>query len=89
MPLLNEPAFNFGHGIYADTGCNRSPSCLRCPLARCKYDGGAVSRTPEATERRVMALSFNPTFTSGTIAQRVGIHRRTVERIIRRYGVAL
>ena len=26
------------HFPYRDDGCDVSPSCLRCPLPRCKYD---------------------------------------------------
>lgn len=24
--------------VYADTGCELAPSCLRCPLPACRYD---------------------------------------------------
>lgn len=30
------------HTNYQDTGCEVSPSCLRCPLAICKYDAPRV-----------------------------------------------
>ena len=26
------------YAAYQDTGCELAPSCLNCPLARCKYD---------------------------------------------------
>ena len=32
------------HTDYRDTGCDLSRSCLRCPLARCKYDARGNSQ---------------------------------------------
>ena len=26
------------HASYKDTGCDLAPSCLSCPLARCRFD---------------------------------------------------
>ena len=46
------------HLEYRDSGCDLAPSCLRCPLVRCRYDepGGArallQSSRDEAVQRR-------------------------------------
>ncbi len=40
------------HADYRDTGCDLAPSCLRCPLRRCRYDEPrAVRRSWRATAR--------------------------------------
>jgi len=45
------------HSDYEDTGCELSPSCLRCPLAICKYDDPKVfGMKPATVVRRVRIL---------------------------------
>ena len=48
---------------YRDTGCEVSPSCLRCPLPQCKHDiepaggrGAAYPRIIEAVRLRAEGL---------------------------------
>ncbi len=71
--------------LYRDTGCELSPTCLRCPLERCRYDepGGIraliqaprddalLRRRAQGTPIRALALEF-------------GVSRRTVCRVLAR-----
>lgn len=66
---------------FRDTGCDVAPACLRCPLARCRYDvpGGVRTfriqqRTREVERLRADGLSVRE------IAERLGVSRRTVFR---------
>jgi hypothetical protein len=34
---IDSPQYDYARH-YRDTGCEHSPTCLSCPLARCKYD---------------------------------------------------
>jgi hypothetical protein len=74
------------HTSYADTGCDLHPSCLTCPLARCRYDepGGARRLLAEGRDIEVVALQRQGGVTIDTIARRVGVSRRTVFRILAR-----
>lgn len=68
---------------YADTGCGLAPSCLSCPLERCRYDlpQGLKSFTQQGKASQVLALRAKGEMIE-TIAQRVGISRRTVFRYL-------
>lgn len=74
------------HTHYHDTGCELHPSCLTCPLVRCRYDepGGARRVLSDARDRRVLALQRRGGTTIEGIARRVGVSRRTVFRILAR-----
>ena len=73
------------HTAYADTGCDLHPSCLTCPLARCRYDepGGARRLLSEERDRGILALQGEGRAVSA-IAQRFGVSRRTVFRVLAR-----
>ena len=71
------------HLEYRDTGCDLAPSCLRCPLARCRYDepGGARkllqgSRDEAVRHRRGEGVAID------ALAGEFGISRRSVFRIL-------
>lgn len=71
---------------YSDEGCALSPSCLKCPLPRCRHDeqpGGvrAVTRLRDRALLRQRALSGSSV---ADLAASFGISKRTVQRIIRR-----
>jgi hypothetical protein len=73
------------HLDYRDGGCDLAPSCLRCPLARCRYDepGGArrlfqSSRDEAVRVRRDEGVGIN------ALAREFGISRRSVFRILAR-----
>lgn len=38
--------------VHRDMGCDRAPSCLACPFARCRYDLTPRERAAVAIERR-------------------------------------
>lgn len=76
--------------LYKDTGCDLHPSCLHCPLARCRYDEpgwlqreGRDNRDAEVLRERIkLALSVDE------LAGKFGVSTRTVHRIIKRDAVA-
>jgi hypothetical protein len=73
---------------YADTGCELAKSCLRCPLARCKYDLAGGGRRLEVSERaREMAIlrtKYNAPISLLMLAY--GVSRRTVFRALLEHG---
>jgi len=74
------------HTRYADTGCDLHPTCLTCPLARCRFDqdtDAARKRTGRERDRRIIELQRRGK-TIGMIASRFGVSRRTVFRVLAR-----
>ena len=68
---------------WADNGCSVAPSCLACPLPRCRYDvvGGVRTlrnrvRDPEIVRR------YQAGERAEAIAADLGVTHRTVYRII-------
>lgn len=70
---------------YVDTGCELSPSCLRCPLPHCKYDVPRTSRrlAHSARDRDIVLLRRRHAVPVEMIAVTYGISRRQVFRILR------
>lgn len=73
------------HLEYRDGGCDLAPSCLRCPLVRCRYDepGGArrllqEPRDEAVQRRREEGIAID------TVAREFGLSRRSVFRILAR-----
>lgn len=73
------------HMDYRDGGCDLAPSCLRCPLERCRYDepGGArallqSARDVEVWRRREAGGAIS------ALAREFGLSRRSVFRILAR-----
>lgn len=77
------------HTHYADTGCEVHPSCLTCPLARCRYDepGGARQILNYDRDRSIVDLQRRG-LPINTIAARAGVSRRTVFRVLARARTA-
>ena len=73
---------------YRDTGCSLSPSCLSCPLARCRYDepAGAVTVRRADRDARILALRRQQ-LSVREVARRAGVTTRTVQRALRRNGL--
>lgn len=73
------------HTRYADTGCSLHPSCLSCPLERCRYDDpvGIRRLLSDERDRAIVALQRRGR-TVGAIARQFGISRRTVFRVLAR-----
>lgn len=74
------------HTNYHDSGCDLHPSCLRCPLVRCRYDepGGARHLLSRDRDAEVLALQRDGGRSIEQIARHVGVSRRTVFRILAR-----
>jgi hypothetical protein len=73
------------HTQYADTGCDVHPSCLTCPLVRCRYDSpGGVRKVYSEDRDRAIVRAQREGVPLGAIAQRFGVSRRTVFRALAR-----
>lgn len=73
------------HAEYRDTGCELSPSCLACPLARCQYDdrGGVRRLVTAARDREIALLRTRHQAPINTLARTYGLTRRSIFRILR------
>lgn len=73
------------HTQYRDEGCEISPSCLRCPLPRCRYDepGGIRSLLAEYRDREILRLRAEG-WSVDDLARRFHVSRRSVFRILKR-----
>ncbi|GBD24356.1 hypothetical protein HRbin29_02034 [bacterium HR29] len=69
---------------YRDTGCDLYPSCLRCPLPRCRYDepGGALAILRARRDAAIIA-AYRRGKRVDELARMFGISRRTVFRVLR------
>jgi len=71
---------------YPDQGCDLSPSCLRCPLPKCRHDKQEGGRR---VSKRLRDLEiFRQRTASGRsiseLATEFDLSKRTIQRIIRR-----
>jgi AraC-like DNA-binding protein len=71
---------------YADSGCDIWERCLTCPLPRCRYDepGGARQIFLRERDSEIARLRRGDGATIDELAQRFGVSRRTVFRVLRR-----
>jgi hypothetical protein len=73
------------HIDYRDRGCSLAPTCLRCPLERCRYDepGGArmVLQRPRDAAVRIRREEGEGI---AALASEFSISRRSVFRILAR-----
>ena len=71
---------------YRDEGCDFHPSCLTCPLPRCRYDepGGVRALLNLGRDREILHLRRRQGLAVDTLARRYGVSRRTVFRILQR-----
>lgn len=71
---------------YQDTGCEVSPSCLRCPLPRCKHDDphGVRQQRQQARDLERARIIQAEGLTAAQAAERFGVAERTVFRILER-----
>ena len=65
---------------YQDDGCDLFPSCLRCPLTRCRYDIPG-RQTGKELRNVEMARLHRAGVAVRELAERFGVSRRTVYRI--------
>jgi hypothetical protein len=67
-----------------DQGCDLFPSCLNCPLRRCRYDErGGRTATNELRDEEILRLKDEGKNVN-ELAGLFGISKRTVHRILRR-----
>ena len=73
---------------YRDDGCELSPSCLNCPLPRCKYDdpGWIQRERRRKRDAAVLKARHHDRLTVPQLAQRFRVSERTVFRILGRNG---
>lgn len=73
------------HTDYRDTGCELAPSCLRCPLARCKYDEPRADRRAptRVRDREIALLRRRHRAPVALLAGTYGLTRRSIFRILR------
>ncbi len=69
----------------ADDGCSIAPTCLKCPLPRCRYDlplkmqQSAVTQERDSMIRKARAAGAS----APQIAEAAGISDRTVYRVLK------
>ena len=71
---------------YRDDGCEVSPSCLTCPLPRCKYDDPAWYQRYllEQRDGQILRVREEERLTVPALARRFRVSQRTVFRAIQR-----
>ncbi len=70
---------------YADTGCDLYPSCLGCPLPRCRYEepGGAPAMLRGGRDASILRLAAQDGLSVDRLAEMFGLSRRTIFRVLR------
>ena len=68
---------------YRDNGCDVSPSCLTCPLPRCRYEepGGLRALLNKTRDEQIVAQRATGVPVA-ELATRFGVSRRTVFRVL-------
>ncbi|MSQ15700.1 MAG: sigma-70 family RNA polymerase sigma factor [Dehalococcoidia bacterium] len=69
---------------YRDDGCYVHPHCLTCPLPHCIYDepDGGRAMLKELRDQKLLDAYHKEGLDVDTLAQRFGISKRSVYRII-------
>jgi hypothetical protein len=73
------------HTDYEDRGCDLYPSCLSCPLPRCRYEepGGAAAMIRTGRDATILRLAQEDGMNVDCLAQMFGLSRRTIFRVLR------
>jgi hypothetical protein len=68
---------------YRDNGCDVHPSCLTCPLPRCRYEepGGLRALLNKTRDQEIVGQRARGVPVS-ELASRFGVSRRTVFRVL-------
>lgn len=69
------------HVNYRDDGCSIAPSCLACPLERCRYDGGHPLHVRADERRRQILELMGKGWSMTQIAEHIGVSRRQAFRL--------
>jgi len=71
--------------LHQDDGCDLFPSCLNCPLPRCRYDEPRGRQmTKELRNEEILRLRKKEGLKIEKLAERFGVSKRTIHRIIGR-----
>ncbi|PKN78338.1 MAG: hypothetical protein CVU47_12430, partial [Chloroflexi bacterium HGW-Chloroflexi-9] len=72
------------HTDYRDRGCEVSPTCLGCPLARCRYATPGGVRTARNSRRNsaIKVALMDEGLTVDELAARFKVSRRTIFRVV-------
>ncbi len=71
------------HTRYQDEGCDIYPSCLSCPLPRCRYDApGGIRALLGAHRDQIIVYMRGQGIGVDELARRFGVSRRTVFRAL-------
>jgi len=68
---------------YRDNGCDVSPTCLACPLPRCRYEepGGLRALLNKTRDEQIVSQRASGVPVA-ELATRFGVSRRTVFRVL-------
>ena len=69
---------------YTDDGCAYHPSCLACPLPRCRYEDGAARYDGIRRRNKAMRIAYARGTAIRELVRRHGLSKRSVYRIIHR-----
>ncbi|MEX2372327.1 MAG: HTH domain-containing protein [Dehalococcoidia bacterium] len=69
---------------YRDDGCDLFPSCLACPLPRCRYDvpGGVRAMLNQERDHQIRVMREAAGLSVDALADRFDVSRRTVFRAL-------
>jgi hypothetical protein len=73
---------------YEDRGCDLYPSCLHCPLPKCRYEepGGAAAMLRTGRDASIIRLAERDGVSIDRLAEMFGLSRRTIFRVLRASG---
>lgn len=71
------------HTLYRDTGCSIQPSCLSCPLPRCRFDDSQYRSTKKQPRNDIIIALHELGLRASQIATSFGLETRQVQRIIK------
>ena len=73
------------HVDFQDRGCELSPSCLRCPLALCRYDQpGGARKIRQDPRDEAICVRHAEGVAIDALASEFSISRRSVFRVLAR-----
>ena len=85
VPILEYPEQDPFWKHFKDTGCSLHPSCLSCPLPKCRYDDPGWLTREARDNRNVLILQRYRAGEGVTvIAASVGLSKRTIHRAVQR-----
>lgn len=73
------------HASYSDDGCDLAPRCLECPFVVCRYDlppGAGIRQIANRARDVAIAEARADGELPDAIAERFGVSRRTVFRVL-------